>query len=41
MDICSFDEMKMLMFNIQGPDLIMLRNAYTEYRENVRFTGRL
>ncbi|XP_015371868.1 PREDICTED: uncharacterized protein LOC107167364 [Diuraphis noxia] len=41
MDICSFEEMKKLMFNIQGTSLMMLRNAYDEYRLNVRFTGRL
>ncbi|XP_025200961.1 LOW QUALITY PROTEIN: uncharacterized protein LOC112598649 [Melanaphis sacchari] len=41
MDVCSPDEMKKLMLNIQGPSLLMLTNAYKEYRSNVRFTGRL
>jgi len=41
MDVCSPDEMKKLMLNIHGPSLMMLRNAYNEYRSNVRFTGRL
>ncbi|XP_016661281.1 uncharacterized protein LOC103309871 [Acyrthosiphon pisum] len=41
MDICSLEEMKKLMYNIQGSSLMVLKNAYDEYRLNVRFTGRL
>jgi len=41
MDICSLEEMRKLMYNIQGSSLMVLKNAYDEYRLNVRFTGRL
>lgn len=41
MDVCSSEEMKQLMVNIHGPALLILRNAYKEYRSSVRFTGRL
>lgn len=41
MDICSLEEMRKLMYNIQGSSLMVLKNAYEEYRLNVKFTGRL
>lgn len=41
MDICSLEEMRKLMYNIQGSSLMVLKNAYDEYRLNVKFTGRL
>lgn len=41
MDICSLEDMKRLLYNIHGSSLMVLKNAYDEYRLNVRFTGRL
>lgn len=41
MDVCSPEEMKQLIFNIEGPALLVLRNAHQEYRSNIRFSGRL
>lgn len=40
-EICSPEEMKQLISNIQGPALLILRSAYREYRSNIRFDGRL
>ncbi|CAH1714172.1 unnamed protein product [Aphis gossypii] len=41
MDVCSTEEMTLLINNIQGPSLQMLKNIYSEYRSNVRYSGRL
>lgn len=40
MDVCSADEMKQLMLNVQGTSLLLLENQYKEY-QSIRFTGRL
>lgn len=41
MDVCSTEEMKLLMMNIHGPTLKILQNAFDDYRSKVMFTGRL
>ncbi|VVC32677.1 Hypothetical protein CINCED_3A006375 [Cinara cedri] len=41
MDICSPEEMRQLMLNIQGPSLLFLKQVYQDYQLHIKFTGRL